>query len=219
VAVQQQRLNVRYSHGLQAFAAGGANATMSRAAERMTVASHRMRLFVLIAALLSGCSEVAPPPPPQPGGVPAAEPNTEPEGFPSLFTVTFTREYGLWKFRVCTLEIALFMNTNRASLECEPANGARVVAARELSVEQVTRLRELAKAADLYGPEHVGQDLTPGDGIFETLRIRPAGGGRAAVLVTSGNKSFLNSHARRDLLQLLGTIETELSTGVGLVTR
>jgi hypothetical protein len=29
----------------------------------------------------------------------------------------------------------------------------------------------------------------------------------------------VNSHARRDLLQLLGTIERELSTGVGLVTR
>ena len=176
-----------------------------------------MRHFlVLMAAFVCGCSDVTPPPPPPPGGVRAAE---APAGFPQNFTVMFTREYGMWRYRACTLEIGLFVDSNRASLDCEPTDGTRVNVARELAVGQVTRLRELVQAADLYGTDHIGQDGTPTDGIFETLRFRPVEGGRAAVLVTSGNKSFVNREARRDLLQLLSQIEGELSKEAGILTR
>lgn len=39
------------------------------------------------------------------------------------------------------------------------------------------------------------------------------------MLVTSGNKSFVNREARRNLLQWLGQIEGELSKEAGLLTR
>jgi hypothetical protein len=125
----------------------------------------------------------------------------------------------MWKFRTCTLEVGVFVNANRVSLECEPTGGARVKVNQELAAEEVTRLRELVIAADLYGAEHIGEDRTPNDGIFETLRFRPTGGGRAVVLVTSGNKGFVANEPRRELLQFLGAIETALSKDGRLVTR
>lgn len=179
-------------------------------------------LPLLIAFLLVGCSEVSPPPqPPPPGAVRADEPrdNADPGDFPSHFTVVFRREYGMWKYRACTLEISLFLNTNRATLECDTADGARVNAHQELADGEATRLRRLAQAADLYGPDHIGRDLTPTDGVFETLRFRPVAGGRAVVLVTSGNRSFVDHEARRDLLQLLNRIESDLAENAGLGSR
>lgn len=180
------------------------------------------RLIVLMAFSVLACSEVAPPPQPQPPGeASAGEPRrrSEPEEFPHNFTLVFTREYGMWTFRACTLEVGLFVNASRVSLECEPTRGARVKVGQQLAAEEVTRLRELVIAADLYGAEHIGEDRTPNDGIFETLRFRPTGGGQAVVLVTSGNESFVANDARRDLLQFLGTIETALSKNGRLVTR
>ena len=73
-----------------------------------------------------------------------------------------------------------------------------------------TRLRQLAQSADLYGPSHTGADLTPTDGMFDTLRFRPVGGGRAVVLVTSGNSSFEEQEGRRDLLAYLNQIKSDL---------
>jgi hypothetical protein len=179
-------------------------------------------LLVLIPVLLVGCSEVSTPPqPPPPGAVRADEPrdNADSGDFPPHFTVVFTREYGMWKYRACTLEISLFLNTNRATLECDTTDSARVNSNRELVDGEATRLRRLAQAADLYGPDHIGRDLTPTDGVFETLRFRPVAGGRAVVLVTSGNRSFVDHEARRQLLQLLNQIESDLAEKAGLRTR
>lgn len=120
----------------------------------------------------------------------------------------------MWKFRACTLEIRLLVNTNHVSLDCEPIKGARVKATQELAAERVRQLQELVRTADLYGADHIGMDHTPNDGIFASLRLSPAGGGRAVVLVTSGNQSFAEHGARRNLLELLTEIETGLSSGV-----
>jgi len=73
-----------------------------------------------------------------------------------------------------------------------------------------TRLRQLAEAADLYGPNNIGEDLTPTDGAFDTLRFRPVAGGRAVVLVTSGNRSFEDQPTRRELLEYLNRIKSDL---------
>lgn len=176
-------------------------------------------LHVLTAVLLMGCSGALRPAPPSTDAAPSAEApaNAAGEVFPSHFTIVRTREFGYWRYRSCTLSINLFMNVNQATLECQPTNeGSPKRASQELSGGVVTRLRQLAHAADFYGPEHIGQDLTATDGRLETLRFRPVAGGRAVVLVTSGNESFARSGARRDLLKLLVELETSLSSKAGL---
>jgi hypothetical protein len=174
-------------------------------------------LFWLLPLLLVACSDVSPPPQPPPPGVPrpvapgaAWRHNAESTAFPPNFTIVFTREYGMWKYRTCTIEISLFLNTDRASLECVTTDNKHEKFTGELPVFDTTRLRHLAEAADLYGSDHIGEDLTPTDGTFDTLRFRPVGGGRAVVLVTSGNTSFEDEPARRDFLQFLYRIWADL---------
>jgi hypothetical protein len=117
----------------------------------------------------------------------------------------------MWKYRSCALRIDLWpLNRNHAELECEPMTGSRVKSTQDLRIADAFRLRRLAVAADLYGPDHIGDDLTPGDGTFETVRLRPSGGGRAVVLVTSGNRSFVENPDRRELLELLDQIHSGL---------
>jgi hypothetical protein len=62
----------------------------------------------------------------------------------------------------------------------------------------------------MWTHNHIGEDITPTDGKFETLRFRPVAGGRAVVVVTSGNQSFEDQPARRDLLKLLNRIGSNL---------
>lgn len=134
----------------------------------------------------------------------------ESTAFPLNFTIIFTREYGMWKYRTCSLEVSLFLSTDRAGLECVTADNRHEKFSGELPGVDATRLRQLAQAADLYGPNHIGDDITPTDGIFETLRFRPVAGGRAVVLVTSANRSFEDQQARRDLLVFLKRIGSDL---------
>ena len=119
-------------------------------------------------------------------------------------------------YESCALEIGLFVGQNDASLTCQVTRGGRVRFAEQLSEIQAGLLRQLVEAANLYGPDHVGLDITPGDGIFETLRFQPAGGGRAAVVVTSGNDSFVNQQPRRELRRLLADIEADLRRKGGM---
>jgi hypothetical protein len=107
-----------------------------------------------------------------------------PTDFPSHFTFVFSREYGMWKYRACTLELNLLLNANRATVRCYPAARAPVTAGRDLTVEEAGRVRRLAGRADLYGADHIGVDITPTDGTFDTIRFRPVAGGRAVVLIT-----------------------------------
>jgi hypothetical protein len=174
-------------------------------------------LFFLVPLVLAGCVEApAPPPPPdaaQPGQAPTPAVSTT---FPSNFTVTLRRDHGMWAYRACSLEISLYPKTSRASFTCDAVEGENVRSTREMTDDEVTDLRRLAEAADLYGGDHIGEDNTPGDGAFETLRIRPVGGGRAVVLVTSENRSFVDDGARRELLRLLDGIGAEMSRSAGL---
>ena len=130
--------------------------------------------------------------------------------------MTLVREHGSWEYRACSLEISLFPDTSRVTFECDPADGARVHSTSVVADEDVNDLRRLAEAADLYGRDHIGEDITPTDGAFETLRFRPIEGGRAVVLVTSGNRSFMDQEARRELLRLLDRIGSDMSKRAGL---
>jgi hypothetical protein len=173
--------------------------------------------ILLIPVLLAGCLDVPSPPPPlnaaQTGQAPAIAASTT---LPSHFAMILKRDHGMWTYRACSLEITLFLNASRASFDCDAGEGGRVQAAREMTHDEVTGLRRLAQAADLYGGDHLGEDFTPGDGSFETLRVRPVEGGRAVVLVTSGNRSFVDHEARRELLRLLDRIGSDLSRKAGL---
>ncbi len=173
-------------------------------------------LFLLIPALLAGCLEMPTPPPPhaaQKGQAPAIATSTT---FPSHFVMTLRRDHGYWTYRSCSLEISLFLNISQASFRCDTAEGGSVHSTREMTDDEVTGLRRLAQAADLYGGDHIGVDNTSEDGAFETLRVRPVEGGRAVVLVTSGNRSFVDHEARRELLRLLDRIGSDMSRRAGL---
>ena len=130
--------------------------------------------ILLIPVLLAGCLDVPSPPPPlnaaQTGQAPAIAASTT---LPSHFAMILKRDHGMWTYRACSLEITLFLNASRASFDCDAGEGGRVQAAREMTHDEVTGLRRLAQAADLYGGDHLGEDFTPGDGSFETLRVRP----------------------------------------------
>lgn len=173
-----------------------------------------MRFLLLIMSVgLVACSDVPPPPQPPPPGMPrpsAPRDNAESALFPPNFTIIFTREYGMWKYRACTLELSLFLNTDHAAVECVTTDNRHERFSTYLPGFDSTRLRQLAQAADLYESNHVGEDVTPTDGTFETLRFCPVAGGRAVVLVTSGNRSFEDQQARRELLALLHQIRSDL---------
>jgi hypothetical protein len=168
-----------------------------------------MRLLLLtMSVVLIACSEASPPPPPIPGAArpPESRAIAPSAAFSPNFTIVFTREYGYWLYRTCAVEISLFLNTDRLTVECVTTTDKHKKFSRVMAPSDVTRVRELAQAADLYGSDHIGEDSTPTDGVFETLRFRPVAGGRAVVLVTSGNRSFEDNPARRDLLELLQSI-------------
>jgi hypothetical protein len=168
----------------------------------------------VLAALLAGCSKVSPPDPP--AGPSATAPIVMasapvPQAFPGTFWLSLTREYGYWKFQYCRLELTAFKPSATASLECAQTDGSVIRTHQQVSEDETARLRQLVKTSDLYGSGtgHIGDDATPGDGIFETLKVRPPGGGRAVVLVTSGNKTF-ESGARGDILNMLEDFESKM---------
>ena len=170
-------------------------------------------LLLMLSLVLVACSDVSRPPQPPPPGTPRpAAPRENPEraGFPSNFTIIFTRQYGYWKYRACTLEVNLYLNTDRASIECVTTDNKHERFSTDLPGFDTTRLRQLAEAADLYGANHIGEDATPTDGKLETLRFRPVAGGRTVVLVTSGNRSFEDQQARRDFLEFVNRIASDL---------
>lgn len=170
-------------------------------------------LLLIMSVVLVACADVSPPPQPPPPGMPrpsSPRDNAESDTFPTHFTIAFTREYGYWKYRACTLEVSLFLNTDRAGLECVTTDNKHARFTTDHPGFDTTRLRQLAQAADLYGSNHIGEDGTPTDGKFETLRFCPVAGGRAVVLVTSGNRSFEDHPARRDLLEFLNGIKSDL---------
>ena len=173
-------------------------------------------LLLLIPLLVAACTDVPPPPPP-PHAVQSEKPRevVESTAFPSIFRMTLTREHGHWKYRTCSVDLLLSPETGRATFECNGTHG-RAGSKRDVSEGEAGNLRRLAQDANLYGGGTIGEDLTPADGVFETLRFRPGEGGRAVVLVTSGNRSFVDDAARRELLGLLNRIGSDLSVMAGL---
>lgn len=172
-----------------------------------------MRTIVLVIVGLSlACSDVAPPPPPPtPNSTPEAQAGPVPRDLPARFTLTLDREYGYWKFRRCRLSVVVFEGKGTAQAFCERADGSRSEGRRELAPDETARLVSLARGADLYGASHTGEDSTPNDGVFETLRVRNNENARTVVLVTSGNRTFDEHASRRDLLDLLRRTEKQMA--------
>jgi hypothetical protein len=121
-----------------------------------------------------------------------------------MFVLSLVREYGFFSFRECRLSVTPTI----ASLSCTYLPGANrppLNVESPLTPEAVTRLRQLATAAHLYGGRSVGFDGRSSDGVFETLRVTNTQR-ETSVLVTTGNRSFAEG-ARKELLDELRAIE------------
>ena len=70
----------------------------------------------------------------------------------------------------------MFESTGTAVLKCERTDGAAKRHEVDISREDAIRIRALVRASHLYSGGHVGKDWTPGDGIVESLKVRPGGG-------------------------------------------
>jgi hypothetical protein len=103
----------------------------------------------------------------------------------------------------------IYGGAGTSSLRCEgnTVPPKELLRQRKLSSGEVARLVRLVHESRLLAGDYVGLDGTPGDGVFETLRITL--GARTGVLVTSGNPSFTTG-ARRELLDWLQSLMTAL---------
>ena len=119
------------------------------------------------------------------------------------------QEFGRAVFRECRLDIVVYGGPGRASVRCvrRAAPPSELLQERALTSEEANRLLVLARESSLLAGGNVGTDMTPSDGIFETLKVTESG--QTAVLVTSGNSTFKNG-SRRNLLDLLHTLLNEL---------
>ena len=126
--------------------------------------------------------------------------------------MSLKQEFGRAVFRECRLDVGVYGGPGRASVFCvrNAAPPSELLHERALTPEEANRLLALARESNLLSGGNVGTDLTPGDGIFETLKVTESG--QTAVLVTSGNSTFTMG-SRRNLLDLLHTLLNELIKG------
>ena len=175
----------------------------------------RQRAILLVLALSIACSAGPLPTPPPGPGVPRPDArrtrSVDPVVFPEAFSLSLTQEFGYAPMRYCTLEVAIYQPFPRVALECLHQNGVVTRAGRDLRAEESEQMFKFASGADLFQGGHSGEDLTPGDGTLETLKVRAGETGRAVVLITSYNATFEDNAARRELLRLLKAFEDELS--------
>jgi hypothetical protein len=104
------------------------------------------------------------------------------------------------------LEVRFLPDTATASL-FYPTAGLRATEA--LSPLEFAELLKLTERSRLDEGGHIGYV----GGTLETLAFRDLENGRTVVLVTGGNKNFVEDPARRALLQLLRALEGRLLSG------
>lgn len=131
----------------------------------------------------------------QPSRVPLSSPDNN-------VRLSLHQQFGRAMFRECRLDIVTYENAGNASLRCERnvAPPTVLLRQRKLTSDEAGRLVRFVHASHLLAGDYIGLDETPGDGVFETLRITVSSG--TGVLVTSGNPSFTTG-ARRELLDWL----------------
>lgn len=132
------------------------------------------------------------------------------------FQLSLERKYGRAIFSECRLDVVSFAARATVSLHC--AYAARdgkgkpiqpLIAREEWPQAEVRRFGDLVQRSALFDGGHIGTDSTASDGVFETIEMRS--NGRAVVLVTSGNETFVKTPARRELLTLLQAVEKRLA--------
>ena len=121
------------------------------------------------------------------------------------------QEFGRALFSECRLDVVVYGGPGRASVYCvrnvSKAPPYELQHERALTPEEANQLLVLARGSNLLSGSSVGADSTASDGIFETLKVTESG--QTAVLVTSGNSTFMMG-SRRNLLELLHTLLNEL---------
>ena len=120
---------------------------------------------------------------------------------PRRFTLTVDRHGG--EGRACKLEVRLQPDGADASLAC--VTDLRTAGA--LTPQESAELRKLTERSRLDEGGHIG--YVGGLGPLETLAFRGETG-RTVILVTVGNKNFVDDPARRALLQGLRELEDRL---------
>jgi hypothetical protein len=100
----------------------------------------------------------------------------------SDFQLSLIREYGRAHFSRCRLDLVAYSGKGTASLICDYAGVdgkgrsiAPLAAREELIPAETKRLTDLVRRSALYDGEHIGSDSTPGDSIFELLKLRTNG--------------------------------------------
>jgi hypothetical protein len=154
----------------------------------------------------------------------APAPNAQPRRV-ERFSLTWTREGGWGTY--CQLAVSgSRQGLGGARLLCHTPPSSITATRRivvdvdagiaALPVSDVERLIDLVGRADLLGGRHVGRDARAGDGLFELLQVWVNSPGQTAVLVTSGNASFIGGdEARTQLLQALSCLEERLRMQAG----
>jgi hypothetical protein len=130
---------------------------------------------------------------------------------PDTVALSLTRQYGRALYRDCRLDVTIIQGQGRTALQCsfniEPPKNLR--AERTLAAHEVTAFSALVRTSGLCNAGHTGRDGRAGDGVLETLMTN-CPEGRVAVLVTSGNPTFSENDARRQLLDRIHALEDEL---------
>jgi hypothetical protein len=133
------------------------------------------------------------------------------------FQLSLTRQYGHSTFSECRLDFFFHSSSGTAQLVCDfsarDAKGQPVPSSltREEQVPETKQIADAVQRSGLYDGEHVGIDTRPADGNFETLTMRTNDKARTVVLVISGNRSFEDRPARKELLSLLEALEKRLT--------
>jgi hypothetical protein len=127
-----------------------------------------------------------------------------------VLQLILTRKYGYAGYQECRIDI----NVTRGSvaLNCLSNNRPPLNVEKALSTMETQTLSDLVLRSNFFeGAQGTGKDQRPVDGVFETLEVRS--GSTVVVVVTSGNLRFEEDGSRKQLLDLIKSIEQRLRSG------
>ena len=124
--------------------------------------------------------------------------------------LVLTRKYSYAGYQECHLDLNLARGL--AALNCLPNNRPPLKVEKALSTMETQSLTDLVLRSNFFeGAQGTGKDQRPVDGVLETLEVHS--GSTVVVVVTSGNLKFEEDGSRKQLLDLLKSIEQRLRAG------